>query len=141
MYNESWNVLGDNCQTMITFYDGITWILFSCGSSLVALISVTAFLRNRHRQISTKSLLILFGVAILAFVIATLLFGSAGYKLQVAIAQPYIQQALDQKCGQGVFHANEGQFYNESGYYWRANTSAAQCFYGSKGWICSCSSK
>jgi hypothetical protein len=126
---------------MLTFYDGVTWILFSCGSSMVVLISITVFLRKRQHQISAKSLLLLFGVTILAFVMATLLFGSVGYSLQVAIAEPYIQQSLDQQCGQGAFRANEGQFYDESGYYWRANASTVQCFYGSKDWVCSCSPK
>ena|SRR6266496_3953149 len=129
-------------KLMITFLDGATWILFSCGFSIIALIGVTAFLRKRQRQTSAKSLLLLIGVSILAFVIATLLFGTVGYSLQMAIAQPYIQQELDQQCGQNVFHANDGELYNESAlYHWRANTSTAQCFYDGEEWVCSCSSK
>lgn len=124
---------------MPIFYHFGTWILFSCGSSFIVFISVTAFLLIRYRRVSIKSFLILLNIAILAFVIATLLFGSVGYRLQVAIAEPYIQQALDQMCGQGAFQTNEGQLITSSFFYWRADASPAECYYNRKEWVCSCS--
>lgn len=128
-------------ENMLFFYNSFYWLLFSCGSSFIVFVGVTVFLLKRYRQISVKSLLILFGITALAFVVSSNIFIGVGRDLQMTVAEPYIQQALDQECGQGVFHTTEGRLYNESGYYWQANTSLAQCFYNGRGWVCSCSSK
>lgn len=125
---------------MQIFYNVLYFYLFSCGSSFIAFVGVAAFLLIRYRRISIKSFLILAGIVILVFVIAALLFGRVGYELQMAIIEPYVQQALDQTCGPGVFQANEGHFGTTSAYnYWRADASPAECYYSNKGWVCSCS--
>jgi hypothetical protein len=123
------------------FYDGVTWILFSSCFSIIALFCVAAFLSKRKPHISTKSPIFVYGVLIFGFIIASVLFLSVGRRLQTTLAIPYIQESLDQKCGQGVFRAAEGDVYNESGFYWQANAKSAQCYYSSEGWICSCSTK
>ena len=64
-----------------------------------------------------------------------------GFRLQKAIVVPYIQQALDEQCGQGNFQAREGEFYQDSGYHWRDNTNSAQCYLNGKSWSCSCPSR
>lgn len=107
----------------------------------MVLVAATTFIRKRQHRISNKSLLLLFGIAVLVFIAGSALYLRVGSRLQAAIAEPYIQQALDQKCGQGVIIASEGETYNESFYHWRANTSSATCYYDNKEWLCSCSAK
>lgn len=122
---------------MFIFYDGITALLFSCALSAVILI-VLVVLLYRRLNLSAQSLTFSLLTAIFGFILAYLLFTVVGFKIQVALVQPYIQQTLDETCGWHTTFANNGQLSTGSGVEWQANDHSADCFYGDKGWHCSC---
>ena len=75
-----------------------------------------------------------------SWLIMILLVNFISYPIQVAIAVPYIQVALDEasECDGYGFIADARGFYVDSGYGWTSEDSRATCYY-SNIWICSCS--
>jgi hypothetical protein len=121
---------------MAIFYDGISGLVFSCAVSM-ALITCGVILHNRSKAvISTRSCSLMLAISILGFIAAQILFATIGYKLQMAIIEPSIQQALDQACGPHVVLASEGALDTGSGVEWLSQS--ATCYPQDKDWICSC---
>src|SRR5260370_40508980 len=111
------------------FYDGIMGLLFSCVVSITLIIGGVILLKSKG-IISTRSCSFLMGISILGFVAAQILFATIGYKLQLAILEPIIQQALDQTCGRHVVLASEGILDTGSGVEWLSQS--ATCYPGDK---------
>lgn len=119
---------------MPVFYN----LLFTLAMSCTASIAVTGiFFLLARKRIANKFVPIL-GVLQVSFLVILAAFYFLGYQFQVAVALPYIQQALDEQCGQQALVATADGFRIDSGYGWTSGDEAA-CYFNNVEWICNCS--
>jgi len=123
---------------MSTFYPAYVFVFaVVIGTVLTAIFS---WLNRKRGFQSCKSVAVLFFAAIglwfISVVVATLLLNPVLRKMQASEALPYIQDALDDECGQNRYTATEDGFNFSSTYEW--SSDAASCYFNNAQWICTC---
>ncbi|MBC7811094.1 MAG: hypothetical protein H7175_08110 [Burkholderiales bacterium] len=118
---------------MPVFYD----LPFALAMSCTASIGVTGVFFLLTRKRITNKFVPIMGVLQVSFVVILVAFYFLGYQLQVAVALPYIQQALDEQCGQQTLVANADGFKIDSGFWWSSGDTV-DCHYNNVEWICTC---
>ena len=120
---------------MFVFYGLPVALALSCLSSLLVTILFAILTRKKKFQ----TLVPVLGVLQLTFIIVLVLFFTVGYRLQVAIALPHIQQALDEQCIGNNIEAVADGFYSEDIFRWKTTDHSVECAY-TGAWICKCPS-
>lgn len=122
---------------MLVFYVLPVGLAVSCIPAMFLSIFFTAWTRQKGFQTLVPILGILQLSFVIAFVIFLGLFYVFGYDLQVSLALPYIQQALDEQCSGNNLEASTDGFYIEDIFRWKSSDNAVECTY-IDGWTCSC---
>lgn len=122
---------------MPIFFTPIHAALFECIFSLLFASLLNLFIFKYVERFITRLGLIL-GLLQLGFFIAVVAYSTLGYRLQVEIALPYIQEAVDSACFNKNIKVDEEGFYISSGFQWENQEQGVDCYYNNVRWICDC---
>ncbi|MBI5669332.1 MAG: hypothetical protein HZC41_15115 [Chloroflexi bacterium] len=117
---------------MPVLYHFLNMLLFSCSAAVVVTLIFVVLTRKKKFETLTPIL----GVLQLTFVIALILFYFLAPRLQISIALPYIQQALNEQCETEGIVADEDGFEADSGFRWKSEE--IECYFNYKVWRCYC---
>jgi hypothetical protein len=112
--------------------------LASCLTSALLCSLLFFFLRRKGHLKHYITFTTLMALFIITCVLSSFPFWGLSNRLQIAIALPYIQRALDEQCGEQRFTAHAKGFYVDSGFHWSSDDNLASCYYNNVSWICSC---
>ena len=103
---------------------------------LSILLTITLFLtllRNRK-----KTILKVLGVETIVFFICVWICAFLMYYLQINIATPYIEEALNQQCSVNEVSILDGVFHNDSRFRWIDANGEIECRFSNSEWECRC---
>lgn len=119
---------------MPVFYSTLHGLTFSCAGAICLTIVIVFAARTRLKSWLIVAVLGIFQLALMLLCGLYLMFA---YKLQGAVAQPYIEGALrEAQCN--VVTVSETDFFIEDRYRWKSPENTASCYYNGSEWLCEC---
>jgi phosphoglycerol transferase MdoB-like AlkP superfamily enzyme len=115
------------------YYRSIGYLIAFILSILLTIILFQTLMRN-----SKITFLKVFGTFMVMFFISALVCYFVMFNLQINIAAPYIEEAINRQCGLTGFNIMDGEFDTDSRFSWSDVNKEIECRFRNSQWDCNC---